>query len=105
MVELALILCWAITGVTSYLLLPVTITPPSELTLMILSIFMLGVVRNGHRSYLRLGDNRNLQINRSSTAEKSINHMMHRVPLVFTPQPEGGYTVTSPAVPEPLTRR
>lgn len=26
--------------------------------------------------------------------------MMYRVPLVFTPQPEGGYTVTSPALPE-----
>jgi len=29
--------------------------------------------------------------------------VMHRVPLVFTPQPEGGYTVTSPALPELLT--
>jgi antitoxin HicB len=29
--------------------------------------------------------------------------MMYRVPLVFTPQPEGGYTVTSPALPELLT--
>lgn len=28
---------------------------------------------------------------------------MYRVPLVFTPQPEGGYTVTSPALPELLT--
>ena len=28
---------------------------------------------------------------------------MYRVPLVFTPQPEGGYTVTSPVVPELLT--
>jgi len=26
--------------------------------------------------------------------------MMYRIPLVFTPQPEGGYTVTSPALPE-----
>jgi len=26
--------------------------------------------------------------------------MMYRVPLVFTPQPEGGYTVTSPVLPE-----
>lgn len=29
--------------------------------------------------------------------------MMYRVPLVFTPQPEGGYTVTSPVLPEFLT--
>ena len=28
---------------------------------------------------------------------------MHRIPLVFTPQPEGGYTVTSPALPELIT--
>lgn len=25
---------------------------------------------------------------------------MYRIPLVFTPQTEGGYTVTSPALPE-----
>ena len=29
--------------------------------------------------------------------------MIYRVPLVFTPQPEGGYTVTSPVLPELLT--
>ena len=29
--------------------------------------------------------------------------MMYRIPLVFTPQPENGYTVTSPALPELLT--
>jgi antitoxin HicB len=29
--------------------------------------------------------------------------MMWRVPLVFTPQPEGGYTATSPVLPELLT--
>lgn len=29
--------------------------------------------------------------------------MMFRIPLVFTPQPEGGYTVTSPALPELIT--
>jgi len=29
--------------------------------------------------------------------------MMYRVPLVFSPQPEGGYTVTSPVLPELLT--
>jgi antitoxin HicB len=28
---------------------------------------------------------------------------MYRIPLVFTPQPEGGYTVTSPALPELIT--
>jgi antitoxin HicB len=27
----------------------------------------------------------------------------YRIPLVFTPQPEGGYTVTSPALPELIT--
>lgn len=30
-------------------------------------------------------------------------HVMYRIPLVFTPQPEGGYTVTSPVLPEFLT--
>jgi antitoxin HicB len=29
--------------------------------------------------------------------------MNYRIPLVFTPQPEGGYTVTSPALPELVT--
>jgi antitoxin HicB len=29
--------------------------------------------------------------------------MMYRVPLLFTPQPEGGYTVTSPVLPELIT--
>ena len=29
--------------------------------------------------------------------------MLYRVPLVFTPQPEGGYTVTSPVLPELIT--
>lgn len=29
--------------------------------------------------------------------------MLYRVPLVFLPQPEGGYTVTSPVLPEFLT--
>ena len=28
---------------------------------------------------------------------------MYRVPLIFTPQPEGGSTVTSPVLPELLT--
>jgi antitoxin HicB len=32
-----------------------------------------------------------------------IDPMMYRVPLVFTPQPEGGFTVTSPVLPELLT--
>lgn len=26
--------------------------------------------------------------------------MLYRVPLLFSPQPEGGFTVTSPALPE-----
>jgi antitoxin HicB len=29
--------------------------------------------------------------------------MLYRVPLVFSPQPEGGYTVTSPVLPELVT--
>jgi len=29
--------------------------------------------------------------------------MLYRVPLVFTPQPEGGFTVTSPVLPELIT--
>lgn len=29
--------------------------------------------------------------------------MVRRLPLVFTPQPEGGFTVTSPVLPEFLT--
>ncbi len=29
--------------------------------------------------------------------------MLYRVPLVFAPQPEGGFTVTSPALPELVT--
>lgn len=34
---------------------------------------------------------------------RRIHDVMYRVPLVFFPQPEGGYTVTSPALPELLT--
>ena len=29
--------------------------------------------------------------------------MIRRLPLVFAPQPEGGYTVTSPVLPELVT--
>jgi antitoxin HicB len=29
--------------------------------------------------------------------------MWYRVPLLFSPQPEGGFTVTSPALPELIT--
>jgi antitoxin HicB len=29
--------------------------------------------------------------------------MQYKIPLVLAPQPEGGYTVTSPALPELLT--
>ena len=29
--------------------------------------------------------------------------MLRKVPLVFTPQPEGGFTVTSPVLPELVT--
>lgn len=29
--------------------------------------------------------------------------MIYKIPLILTPQPEGGYTVTSPLLPELLT--
>lgn len=29
--------------------------------------------------------------------------MLYRVPLLFTPQPEGGFVVTSPVLPELVT--
>jgi antitoxin HicB len=29
--------------------------------------------------------------------------MIRRLPLIFTPQPEGGFTVTSPVLPELVT--
>jgi len=29
--------------------------------------------------------------------------MFYKIPLVLTPQPEGGYTVTSPLLPELVT--
>jgi antitoxin HicB len=29
--------------------------------------------------------------------------MIRRLPLIFTPQPEGGFTVTSPILPELVT--
>ena len=29
--------------------------------------------------------------------------MRRRLPLIFTPQPEGGFTVTSPVLPELVT--
>lgn len=29
--------------------------------------------------------------------------MLHRIPLVFSPQAEGGFTVTSPILPELVT--
>lgn len=29
--------------------------------------------------------------------------MLYRLPLVFAPQPEGGYTVTCPVLPELIT--
>src|SRR5437660_12837794 len=31
------------------------------------------------------------------------NTMLYKVPLVFAPQPEGGFTVTSPLLPELVT--
>lgn len=32
-----------------------------------------------------------------------ISTMIRRLPLVFSPQPEGGFTVTSPVLPELIT--
>lgn len=29
--------------------------------------------------------------------------MLRRIPLIFSPQPEGGFTVTSPVLPELVT--
>ena len=29
--------------------------------------------------------------------------MIYKIPLIFSPQPEGGYTVTSPLLPELIT--
>jgi antitoxin HicB len=32
-----------------------------------------------------------------------ISHVLRRIPIAFSPQPEGGYTVTSPILPELIT--
>jgi antitoxin HicB len=32
-----------------------------------------------------------------------VRHVLYRVPLLFSPQPEGGFTVTSPVLPELVT--
>lgn len=37
------------------------------------------------------------------TSRTSQTSRSYRIPLVFTPQPDGGYTVTSPVLPELLT--
>ncbi len=34
---------------------------------------------------------------------ESSDSMQYKIPLAFTPQPEGGYTVTLPLVPELVT--
>src|ERR1700739_2837031 len=39
----------------------------------------------------------------SRACSRRVLCMISRIPLVFTPQPEGGYTVTSPVLPELLT--
>ena len=39
----------------------------------------------------------------SERFDKRITRVMYRIPLVFAPQPEGGYTVTSTVLPELLT--
>ena len=31
------------------------------------------------------------------------SHMLYKIPLIFSPQPEGGFTVTSPLLPELVT--
>jgi antitoxin HicB len=38
-----------------------------------------------------------------STFEKRSSSMLYKVPLVLSPQPEGGFTVTSPLLPELVT--
>ena len=41
---------------------------------------------------------------RDETASERCNRLMlRRLPLVFTPQPDGGFTVTSPVLPELIT--
>jgi antitoxin HicB len=40
-----------------------------------------------------------LSVKRHS-ALPEVCHLLYRVPLLFTPQPEGGFTVTSPILPE-----
>ncbi len=39
----------------------------------------------------------------SPVPSKGRNAMLYKVPLVLTPQPEGGFTVTSPVLPELVT--
>jgi antitoxin HicB len=40
---------------------------------------------------------------KKSTPPPEVPATLYRVPLLFRPQPEGGYTVTSPALPELVT--
>src|SRR3954470_18050859 len=39
----------------------------------------------------------------NSLPRLEVRHLLYRVPLLFTPQPEGGFTVTSPILPELVT--
>ncbi len=42
----------------------------------------------------------------NTTQPKNINqesYMLHKIPLILAPQPEGGFTVTSPLLPELVT--
>jgi antitoxin HicB len=40
---------------------------------------------------------------RGLTIGEREREVLYRVPLIFSPQPEGGFTVTSPALPELVT--
>lgn len=44
-----------------------------------------------------------IEYHRRSQAKEIPKQMLYRVPLVFAPQPEGGFTVTSPVLPELVT--
>src|SRR3954470_3151243 len=39
----------------------------------------------------------------NSLPRLEVRHLLYRVPLLFSPQPEGGFTVTSPILPELVT--
>src|SRR5688500_3155519 len=48
-------------------------------------------------------EHRRLTAVRSELWKGGGRHMLYKIPLVFSPQPEGGFTVTSPLLPELIT--